>query len=192
MRKVYVNTFDEAKHEFLNFIGMTKSKLLIMAGELYSKVYGEPDVLDALRSAIDRNVSIEIASGPEIDVNSVEVMKLARDRLIELYRLPNREHYHFRVSDTRNVFLETAHPPFKEDRRGSVFIYDTVTLGVEYEELFYRRIREQNAPLINGERVLFSHALVRPEATTVWPGKKIELAVPATEEQKRKYVEVLS
>jgi len=192
LKKVEVNTFPEAKREFLNFIEKTKRRLLIMSGELFSEVYGDPDVLNAFRSAIDRGVEISVACGPEIDVNSIEIIKLAQVRLITLYHLRNREPYHFRVSDARHVFLETFHTPFKKDRRGSVFVYDTLTLGPEYEARFYKRIQEQNALQIYGEHVVsLQPYLVKPGETTIWSGKKIEIAIPASLEERQGFIKML-
>ena len=117
--------------------GKAKESIKIVGGELDHKLYEDPRIVSALREAGNRNVSIEIIYGPEMDPVTKELMEpLWREGRVSLFRLKSRPDYHFMVVDDVYLNLEGVHLPFQEERES--WIWKTSWLGEKRAEDFLK------------------------------------------------------
>jgi hypothetical protein len=182
MKTVYASSLEDSKKEFVNLIHRTRSELLIIGGELNSVVYANHDIIEALYDAIDRGVEIVIGCGPDLDINDIDLMKMAKNRKISLYKLSKRELNHFRVADHKHVFLETSHTRLQMEDRRCVYVYNSRTLGPQYRSIFYQKIKE--AEPVHAENITDAFNFIYYDPQTKKP-------VDAGEEQKIKLKELL-
>ena len=105
-----------------------EGSIKIVGGELGHEFYRDPRIVSALNEAMDRNVSIEVIYGPEMDPVTEELMrKLWEEGKLNLWCLKERYPNHFMVVDDKFVSVEDFHLP-NQDKRESLS-YRTSWLG---------------------------------------------------------------
>lgn len=104
--EIFHNTYVE---ELAKEIARTETFVYIMSGELSSKIWGDPRIMEAL--LVCKAQTIKILCGPEIDIKSLDVLKLVAMRRIRLYFTDERRTTHFVVTD-KAVILEEEHARF--------------------------------------------------------------------------------
>jgi len=109
---------NDLKRYYIEFMDSSKKQIRIVAGEFGHKIFGDTNVIDAMKRALDRNVSIELISGPEIDKESKDLKKLINDKRITRYALPFRPDSHIAVFDIEHARVEYPHSVVEGERQG--------------------------------------------------------------------------
>jgi hypothetical protein len=173
------------KKALLEQINSTKYELLIYAGELSSHVYNDKDVISSIRNAYERNVFIKIICGPSIDVGNVELLKMAKEGYISLYKKPERAEYHYRVSDGTRVFLEGPHKPLQRENRVGRYYSRTLALGDLRRKHFYSQIESGKVQKVEPSRIGEQFKFIKYD-------EERNRAVPATEADIKMLISQLS
>ncbi len=101
------------RHEYINALAreilQAEDFIYLISGELSSNIWDSRKIINAISKTNAR--SIKIICGPEIDLNSIEMLKLVRDGKIDLYFSKKRYKKHFMVTD-KTLFLEKGHRKF--------------------------------------------------------------------------------
>lgn len=101
------------RHEYINALAREISQaedfIYVISGELSSNIWNSSKVINAILKTNAK--SIKIICGPEIDLNSIEMLKLVKSGKIDLYFSKKRYKKHFMVTD-KTVFLEKGHRSF--------------------------------------------------------------------------------
>jgi hypothetical protein len=139
---------------FVSQINKSMREILIVAGEIHTKVYDNSAVLDALEHAYERGVSIHMIAGPEVvipnDINKniplsemektgKPILGLASRRIINLNIALNREPVHFTLIDSHTVYKEERHAPFQKNRIRTIItnsIFEASRLRREFKDYF--------------------------------------------------------
>ncbi len=105
------------------FLGSAKQNLYMKYGELNSKVWADEKYLFNFKQLIEKGLKIKIIASNEIDVDDVELLKLAIDKKIELYyldrvTLKSIEENHFIITDDKGVWISYKRPRFSMEKRG--------------------------------------------------------------------------
>lgn len=101
-RSVYIKALAKEIMEAEDFIH-------IVSGELSSNIWNSNTVVNAIANT--KAKQIKILCGPEIDVNSTEVLKLVSNGRIDLYFSKKRSKKHFMLTE-KTLFLEKGHRRF--------------------------------------------------------------------------------
>jgi len=152
--RIIDSLFRKEEHEFgwkdtigySKYLGRAKEEIKIVAGELYANYYSNPDVLKNFEQAIKNNVTIKIIFGPAVYIECKEILKLACEGKIELFKLPDRIAKHFRVIDKQNVYISEPHSiDIDPNERKDTFIEWDIRPnphGVTYENIFDRLLKD--------------------------------------------------
>lgn len=97
----------------VELFGKAKHSIKIVAGELASQFYLNPQIIQALEERIARGVTIEIIHGPDADEESATTLHSLG---IKLYEHGPRPTIHFMVVDGKHARVEESHLSGDEER----------------------------------------------------------------------------
>jgi len=89
------------------------SQLDIVMGEMNKAVCIRS--IDALKSALEKDVKIRIINSPRVDTRSGAFLQLLDNPKVELHIFHPRPEPHFRIVDGKEVYIEEPHRPFKDE-----------------------------------------------------------------------------
>ena len=69
----------------IEIIQGAENKILIVSGELCHATWDSPDVLKAIKKALDKGVKISIFAGPWLDIKSKEILRMVLEGRIAFY-----------------------------------------------------------------------------------------------------------
>lgn len=118
-----------------------RSSIKIAAGNLDSGFYNDPRIVQALEEANERGVRIEIVYGPNADPKSEEILRLQKEKRVNLYKLGRRPSSQFIVIDGSHVRTDDFHHTNQGERRAYIR-RNTIALGQALELDFARLIEE--------------------------------------------------
>lgn len=101
-RSVYINALAKEILEAEDFI-------YIVSGELSSSIWNSNTIVKAIANTKAKR--IKVLCGPDIDLNSIEVLKLVSSGKIELYFSKKRNKKHFMLTE-KTLFAEKGHRSF--------------------------------------------------------------------------------
>ena len=154
-------TTESGRKLLLSYIQSSQQEILVRGGELYSGVWGHPDIEKALREKADY-LRLEFICGPYLDILDKEIIKLATESKMKLYRLDNHGGQHFRVFDGGKFFyFEDDHPVFGPGRKG-LFMEGFEELGKEFKEDHTRLIESSKLVLTTLSNYLENFAFIAP------------------------------
>jgi hypothetical protein len=130
-------------------ISSSKKMIKIISGEAHYKIFDNKEILDSLKMAKEKKVSIEMICGPDLVVNDEEFEKyknapskyrkeflsLAKDGTIKLYKSKERQKSHFTMIDLDYVYEESPHKQAAE-RRNAKIIENSLWEANRLNELF--------------------------------------------------------
>ena len=140
--------------EFIESACYKKCSLKMKMGELNSRLWGGPIYIDVLKKLIKRGVTIEILIEEKCDVEDKEVLRLAVEGQIKLYKVSEnvmeKAPGHFMLTDRRGVWISDYHPPFARDKKGR-YSFGPCRLADEKEKIF-KELKSQGI-LVNKENI---------------------------------------
>jgi len=101
-RSVYISALAKEIMEAEEFV-------YIISGELSSNIWNSNAIVKAINNTKAKH--IKILCGPEIDLNSIEVLKLVSSGKIDLYFTRKRYKKHFMLTE-KTLFMEKGHRSF--------------------------------------------------------------------------------
>ena len=87
--------------------------IFVVGGELCSRVWNQPGIIEALGKS--KAQQINFICGPMFDIKNVNLLKMAKDKKINLWLSKERQKEHYRVTDN-GIFIEEDHMSFKPER----------------------------------------------------------------------------
>lgn len=126
----------------------------ILAGELCSKYYNDPLVLENLETAAKKGARIDIAFGPALHIDDANIINLAKKYpSIHLFKLDKRRKRHFKLIDEKYLFVDDPHEIDAPKRRGFLYKgYEKTSLTRVAENSFDELIAKSEE--INKDRVI--------------------------------------
>ncbi len=160
-RFIKPRTTESGRQLLLSYIQSSQQEILVRGGELYSGVWGHPDIEKALREK-SGHVTLTFICGPYLDILDKEVIKLATESKLKLYRTDSRRGQHYRVFDDGKFFyFEDEHPVFGPDRKG-LFVEEFDELGKDFKEDHHRLIESPNLVLTTQSNYLENFTYIAP------------------------------
>jgi hypothetical protein len=126
------------------FFKDAKKNIKILAGELCSKYFNDPVVLENLEIAATNGAKINIAFGPAMHVEDDNIIILAKKYPnIRLFKLDKRRKRHFKLIDEKILSIDEPHEIDAPKRRGFLYEgYEKTDLTSEAEDVFDKLIAE--------------------------------------------------
>ena len=153
----------ESNRELLRkYIMSSEKEILVRAGELYSGIWGHPDIEEAIKQRVD-SVNFSFICGPYIDILDNVVIRLGTLSSLKLYRQEDRGGQHYRVFDDGSVFyFEDEHSPLSPGRNG-LFVEGHPELGREFKSDHLNQILNSKLRLTTRENYLQNFIYVAPK-----------------------------
>jgi len=142
----------------------TASKIKISAGELCSKYYHDPRIVQNLENAAIKGADIKIAYGPAMYVDDAEIIALAiKYPNLKLFKLNKRREKHYKLIDEKYLFSDKPHKIKEEKRKGVLLspMYVTKGIGDAYEKAFDSMI--EKAVQLDPKRVIETFRELTPQ-----------------------------
>ncbi len=129
------------RHEYINALAREILRaddfIYIISGELSSNIWNSSEIINAISSTKAKN--IKILCGPEIDIKSIGVLKLAAIGKIELYFSKKRNKKHFMLTE-KKLFVESGHKTFDFSDEILMTLKDASEIISPYKEKFEKRL----------------------------------------------------
>jgi len=126
-----------------------RSSIRIVSGILNHDFYDDDRIIGALEKAVDRKVSVEIISGPEIDEKSKRILDLNKQGKIKILKLQNTPELHYSIIDEKHARLENFHSTYDEESLATI---EWWTIGTAVKLMGkYKKLRQQAELLQPGE-----------------------------------------
>lgn len=122
---------------------LDNAEIHIVMGNMSSLVCEQKVVIDSLESALQRNITIKLIHGPDIDPRSERFLELLTESpKVELYRHPIIPELHFRIlmdkRGPREVYVEEPHRPYEDHGFRCI---PSRRASQEYEKIFQGMLR---------------------------------------------------
>ncbi|MFZ2969832.1 MAG: hypothetical protein WA063_01665 [Minisyncoccia bacterium] len=129
------------RHEYINALAREILRaddfIYIISGELSSNIWNSSEIINAISSTKAKN--IKILCGPQIDIKSIGVLKLAAIGKIELFFSKKRYKKHFLLTE-KKLFVESGHKTFDFSDEILMTSKDASEIIFPYKEKFEKRL----------------------------------------------------
>jgi len=89
-----------AAQAVVDVINHARDEIKIISGELCHTTWTRPEILEALKAAIGREVKVNILAGPWVDIGSRKILRLiTSERLISFFRRRSGDINHYVAND---------------------------------------------------------------------------------------------
>lgn len=133
----YYNTAEDAIRSCANILSKAEKYIYFVSGEINADFYENDEIKNVLENKLlskdYKNIDIKMVFGPNIDIRSTTILKLAMLGELKIRRLNKRHENHFKIIDDQHVYFADYHEPLSLERTGSIYHDKKVALKKKEE-----------------------------------------------------------
>lgn len=113
---------NQAKVLCAEITSKAKKEVIALGGECNSEFYDENDsMISSLQQNAEKGIHTRFLFGPNFDINSLTLLKLARENKIKMRRLKRRwKGEHFKIADIEFLYVGNPHEMLDIERTGYI------------------------------------------------------------------------